>query len=89
MRKCLMKFRRILECGAVQKCVSSGGRLPAALFMVFQLDSRGAVLFSERRISVNLVDFAKSFQTSIYFQNLAWIQPRTGLSKFAKIYYLI
>ena len=33
---------------------------------------------------VNLVDLVKSFQTNIYFQNLASIQPRTGLSKFAK-----
>ena len=33
---------------------------------------------------VNLVDLVKSFQTSIYLQNLASIQPRTGLSKFAK-----
>ena len=33
---------------------------------------------------VNIVDLVKSFQTSIYFQNLASIQPRTGLSKFAK-----
>ena len=33
---------------------------------------------------VNLVDLIKSFQTSIYLQTLASIQPRTGLSKFAK-----
>ena len=32
---------------------------------------------------VNLVDLVKSFQTSIYSQNLESIQPRTGLSKFA------
>ena len=46
-------------------------------------DLQKCVLFSQRRISVNLV---KSFQTntSLYLQNLASIQPRTGLSKFAK-----
>ena len=32
---------------------------------------------------VNLVDLAKSFQTSIYLQNLVSIQPRTSLSKLA------
>ena len=31
---------------------------------------------------VNLVDFVKSFQTSIHLQNSASIQPRTSLSKF-------
>ena len=36
-----------------------------------------SVLFSQRRIRVNLVDLVKSFQTSIYLQNLASIQPRT------------
>ena len=68
--------------------------MPEALFMVFLSDAKGAkvsfsisVLFSKRRINVNLVDLVKSFQaiqTSIYLQNLASIQPRTGLSKFAK-----
>ena len=33
---------------------------------------------------VNLVDLVKSFPTSIYLQTSASIQPRTGLSKFAK-----
>ena len=56
MRTCLTKFSRIFECGAVfpkhrccglitsfpGPCASSGGRLPEALFMVFQLDSKGA-----------------------------------------------
>ena len=46
MRKCLTKFSRIYECGAVPlfrgtSCASSGGRLPEALFMVFLLDSKG------------------------------------------------
>ena len=31
---------------------------------------------------VNLVDFVKSFHTSIYFQKSASIQPRTSLRKF-------
>ena len=33
---------------------------------------------------VNLVDFVKSFQISIYLQNLAAIQPRMSLAKFAR-----
>ena len=39
-------------------CVLSGGRLPEALFMVFLLDSKSS------KKCVNLVDLAKSFQTS-------------------------
>ena len=34
----------------------------------------------------NLVDLVKSFQKSIFLQKSASIQPRTGLSKFAKNY---
>ena len=34
---------------------------------------------------VNLVDLAKSFPTSIYLQNLASIQKRTSLVKFAHL----
>ena len=61
--------------------------LPEALFMVFLLDSKDfllvyifiisfstSVLFSKRRISVNLVDLVKSFQTSVQifiFQSLS------------------
>ena len=43
-------------------CVMSGGRLPAELFMVFLLDSKGAKV-SESCYNVDLI---KSFQTSIY-----------------------
>ena len=34
---------------------------------------------------VNLVDLVKSFPTNIYLQNLASIQKRTSLSKFAHL----
>ena len=34
---------------------------------------------------VNLENLVKSFQTSIYLQTLASIQPRRGLSKFAQL----
>ena len=34
---------------------------------------------------VNLVDLVKSFATNIYLQNLASIQPRTSLIKFAHL----
>ena len=30
------------------------------------------------------VDLVKSFQTSVYLQKLAWIQPRTSLRKCSK-----
>ena len=40
--------------------------------------------FLPKDVRVNLLDLVKSFQTSIHLQNLASIQPRTGLSKFAK-----
>ena len=45
------------------------------------MDSKGAKV----QKCVDLVDLVKSFQTSIYLEILASIQPRTGLSKFAKI----
>ena len=58
--------------------------LARSVFLGFQI----GVPRCKRRISVNRVDLVKSFQTSIYFsvylQNLASIQPRTCLSKFAK-----
>ena len=70
-------------------CALSGGRLPEALFMVFLLDSKGAKV----QKCLNLVDLVKGFQTSIqkilssneylvfsiYLQESASIQPRTGL----------
>ena len=59
-------------------CASSGGRLPEALFMVVLLDSKGAKVGTS-------FDLVKSFQT-IHLQASASIQPRTGLSKFAKNY---
>ena len=34
----------------------------------------------------NLVDLGRNFQTNIYLQTSASIQPRTGLSKFANNY---
>ena len=34
---------------------------------------------------VNLVDLVKSFPTNIFFQNLASIQKRTSLIKFAQL----
>ena len=64
-------------------CASSGGRLPAALFMVFQLDSKGAKVYKHCRSRQELSNKIL-VQTSIHLQNLASIQPRTGLSKFAK-----
>ena len=49
----------------------------------FSFFSRGAVQKSQGAECVNLVNLGKSFQTSIYLQNLALIQPRTSLLKFA------
>ena len=39
---------------------------------------------SERCKGVHCVDLGESFPTSIYLQNLASIQPRTSLVKFAR-----
>ena len=40
--------------------------------------------FSERFKGVHFVDLGESFPTSIYLQNLASIQPRRSLVKFAR-----
>ena len=59
-------------------CASSGGRLPEALFMGFQLDSKGRKACQKRFLwffnwipkvqkCANLVDLVKGFQTSIYY----------------------
>ena len=42
-----------------------------------RLDSQGAKC-------VNIVDLVKTFQTRVYSQKSALIQPRTGPSKFAR-----
>ena len=49
---------------------------------IFIISFSTSVLFSKRRINVNLVDLVKSFPTSFYLQKSASIQPRTSLSKF-------
>ena len=43
-----------------------------------------SVLFSQRRVSVDLVDLVKSFPKSIYLQKSASIQTRTSLSTFVE-----
>ena len=40
----------------------------------------------ERCKGVHCVDLGESFPTSIYLQNLASIQPRTSLVKFARVF---
>ena len=40
--------------------------------------------FEAVQTHVNVVDLVNSLQTSIYLQTSAWIQPWTGLLKFAK-----
>ena len=50
---------------------------------IFIISFSTSVLFSRRRINVNLVDLVKSFPPSIYLQKSAWMQPRMSLSKFA------
>ena len=56
-------------------CASSGGRLPEALFMVLLLDSKGAKACKSYRSREELAN--EYLLLSIYFQNLASIQPRT------------
>ena len=69
MRKCWTEFSRIFECRAVQKRV-----VPVYIFIIsFSI----SVLFSQRT-RVNVVDLVKSFETSIYLQKSASIQPITS-----------
>ena len=49
---------------------------------IFIISFSISVLFTQRRINVNLVHLVKSFPTSIDLQKSASIQPRTSLSKF-------
>ena len=53
-----------------------------SVLYIFIISFSTSVLFSKRRISVDLVDLVKSFQTSIYLHNSASIQPRTSPPKF-------
>ena len=69
-----------------QRC-KSGCRLPDAFFIVFRLeslDSKGAKACKSCRSRQELSYEYLLLVVSIYLQNLASIQPRTGLSKFAK-----
>jgi len=68
-----------------------GGLSGAEVCIHFHYFIFDSVLFSQRRINVNLVDLVKSFPTkdpsfqrvsSIYSQKSSSIQPRTSLSKF-------
>ena len=69
-------FPRPRCCGLIapfpEPCVSSGGRLPEALFMVFYR-------IPKVQKHVHLLDLVKRFLTSIYLHNLASIRPRTSL----------
>ena len=96
MRKCLTKFSRIFECGEDSfpgPCVSSGGRLPEALLMVFQLDSKDAKVCKSCRSRQELSNEVKfSFFSlspcpffSIFFSNQIDIQTHIYLQKLASI----
>ena len=72
-------------------CVSSGGRLPEARFTVFLWDSKGAgAFFMVFQLDSKGVKMCKSCRSrqelsnEYYLKILASVQPRTGLSKFAK-----
>ena len=55
-----------LESQGAGPCASSGGRLPAELFMVFLSDFTSAKVWIQKvQKCINLVDLVKSFQTSI------------------------
>ena len=79
----LLLSASLLRCGLMvsspEPWASSGGRLPEAFFLVSDWNPKVQKF-------ANLVDLVKSCQKSIYLQKPAWIQPRTGLSKFAKNY---
>ena len=76
MRKCLKKFSRIFECGAVRRT------LARIAFLGFQI---GVPRCKSVYKCIYLADLTKSFQTNIYLPKSASMQPRTGLSKFAKM----
>ena len=63
MRKRLTKLSRILECGAVD---SKGAKCVNLIHFHYFIFDFGSFL-PKRRISVNLVDLLKSFQTSIHY----------------------
>ena len=62
----------------IPKRCSGPGYFPPMVFLVFW-DS-----IPKRCKGVHCVDLGESFPTSIYLQNLASIQPRTSLVKFAR-----
>ena len=55
------------------------------VFLGFQIRVQRCKWIPKVQKYVSLVDLVKSFQKNTYLQNLASIQPRTDLSKFAKI----
>ena len=88
----LTKFSWIFECRASfpGPCASSGGRLPAALFMVVQLDSKGAKVYKgSRRASGNRKTKESTFCSSYSFlQSRMLVAPSGYLLRIISIYFL-
>ena len=55
-----------------------------SVLYIFIISFSTSVLFSKRRINVNLVELEKCCRTHLFLQQSASIQSRTDLSKFAK-----
>ena len=75
-RNCLTKFSNYLDSERCRPCCPDGACQKR--FSWFSDWSQKVQKFA------NIVDLLKSFLTSIYLRKSASIQPRTGLSKFAK-----
>ena len=65
---------RNFDFGVVQKCVMSGGRLPAALFLVFLLDSKGAKVCTSCRSR-------QERSNEYFFAKIGFDTAETGPSK--------
>ena len=71
------------------KIQQNSGKICDILEKNSKISAKNSAIFNEnfeirdRCKGVHCVDLGESFPTSIYLQNLAWIQPRTSPPKFA------
>ena len=87
-------FRKMLHFGKIPKKFGQIWRKFSKILAKFakfwKKTEKNSAIFNEnftireRCKGVHCVDLGESFPTSIHLQNLASIQPRTSLSKFAK-----
>ena len=84
-------FRKMLHFGKIPKKIGEIWRKFSKILAKFwKKTAKNSAIFNEnfeireRCKGVHCVDLGESFPTSIYLQNLASIQPRTSLVKFAR-----